>query len=112
MFYSVLAEHPNGSCKRSACKRDSRVLSKVNSRVLTRGVGPPVLCHSLMERLFCLPNVQICAVLAALNIINYITLFMPACFVLRMDKFLPQCVGRFKVNQDMMFIEGPPESPP
>ena len=33
-----------------------------------------------------------------------------ACFVLRMSKFLPQHVGRFKVNQDMMFIEDPPES--
>ena len=44
----------------------------------------------------------ICAVLAALNIINYITLLMPECFVLRRDKFLPQLVGRFEVNQDMM----------
>lgn len=31
------------------------------------------------------------------------------CFVLRMDKFLPQCVRRFKVNQDLMFIEDPSE---
>ena len=34
---------------------------------------------------------------------------MPECFVARMDKFLPQRVGRFKVNQEMMFIEDPPE---
>ena len=35
--------------------------------------------------------------------------FMPPCFVLRMDKFLPLCVGRFEVNQYMIFIEDPPE---
>ena len=34
---------------------------------------------SCVGRLFCLPNVQICAVLAALNSINYITLFIPGC---------------------------------
>ena len=62
-----------------------------------------------MERLFCLPNVQICAVWAALNNINYITLFMPVCCVLWMDRFLYQCVGKFKVNWDAMFIEDPPE---
>ena len=28
---------------------------------------------------------------------------------MRMDRFLPQCVGRFEVNQDMMFIKDPPE---
>ena len=64
-----------------------------------------MLCHLFMETLFCLPNVQIWAVRAALNSINYITLFMPECFVLGMDKFLPQCVGRFKVNRDIMFRE-------
>ena len=32
--------------------------------------------------------VQICAVLAAFNSTNYITVFMAGCFVLRMDKFL------------------------
>ena len=31
------------------------------------------------------------------------------CFVLRVDKFLPQRVGRFAVNWDMMFIGEPPE---
>ena len=62
-----------------------------------------------MERLFCLPSVQICAVLAALNSINYITLCMPGCFVLRMDQFLPHYVRGCKVNRDMMFIEVPPE---
>ena len=30
---------------------------------------------------------------------------MPGCFVLRMDKFLPQCVVRFDVNHDMMLIK-------
>ena len=60
-----------------------------------------------MERLFCLPNVQICADPAALNTINYITLFMPECSVLRKDSSLR--VSRFKVNQDMMFVEDPPE---
>ena len=69
----------------------------VDSRALTWGVGPPVLCHSFMERLFCLPSVQICAVLAALNSINYITLLMP------------QRVSRFEVNRDTMFIKDPPE---
>ena len=47
--------------------------------------------------------------LAALNSIKLIHVSMPGCFVLRMDKFLPQCVGRCELNQDMMFIEGPPE---
>ena len=40
------------------------------------------------------PVVQICAVLAALNRENYITVLMSGCFVLGMDKFLPQCVGK------------------
>ena len=57
-----------------------------------------------MERLYCHPSIQICAVLAAL--INCITLFMGD---FRINKFLPRCDGRFKVNKDMMFIEDPPE---
>lgn len=65
------------------------------------------MCHALMERLFCRPHVQICAVLAALNNTNYITLLMPECSVLRMDKFLRQCVGRFKVNRELMFVKDP-----
>ena len=36
-------------------------------------------------------------------------LSMYECFVLRMDKFLPQCVCGFEVNQEMMFIKGLPE---
>ena len=41
---------------------------------------------------------------------NYreVVFVMPGCFVLWMDKFLPQCVGRFKVNRDMTFIKDPP----
>ena len=74
------------------------------SRVLMWGVGPPVKCHLFIERLFCLPNPP-----AALNSINYISLFMPECVVLSMDKFLPQCVGRFEVNQDKIFIKHLPE---
>ena len=57
------------------------------------------------KRLFCIPNVQNCAVLAALNSINYISLLIPGCFVLGMYKFQPQRVGRFELNWDMMFIE-------
>ena len=57
----------------------------------------------------CRSSVQIRIFLAALKSINYISLFMSGCFVQRMDKFLPQCVGRFKVNQDMMFTKHPPE---
>ena len=34
---------------------------------------------------------------------------MPGCFVIKMHKFLPQCVGRSEVNGYMMFIEEPPE---
>lgn len=68
-----------------------------------------MLCPSFMEKLIYLPNVQICAGLTALNIIiKYITLFMPGCFVLRMDNFLTQSVAGFEVNRDM-FIEDPPE---
>ena len=39
-----------------------------------------------------------CAVLAVLNSVNYITLFMPGCFVLRMEflKFLPQRACQIK----------------
>ena len=33
----------------------------------------------------------------------------PGSFVLRIDKFLLHCVGRFKVNRDIVFIEGAPE---
>ena len=55
----------------------------------------------------CLPIVQICTILAALNRVSYITLFMPGSFVPRMDKFLPVLVGRFKMNWDMMFIKDP-----
>ena len=59
--------------------------------------------------MICHPGVEIYAALAALNSMNYIILFMPGCFVLRVDKFLPQHVGRFEVNWDVMFIEDPPE---
>ena len=45
--------------------------------------------------MLCLPDVQIYAVLAALNSINYNTLFMPGRFVLRMDKLLLLCVAGF-----------------
>ena len=38
---------------------------------------------------------------AALNIINYRTLFMSGCWVLRMDQVLDQCVGGFEVDQDV-----------
>ena len=34
---------------------------------------------------------------------------MPGCSDLRMGKFLPQRVGMFKGNGDMMFIKDPPE---
>ena len=57
-----------------------------------------------------LPNVQISAVLAALNSISYITPLMLGCFVLMMDMFLPQRVARLEVNWDNMFIGVPPES--
>lgn len=40
---------------------------------------------------------------------NYITLFTPGCFDLRMDNFLLQCDARFEVNCSMMFIKDPPE---
>ena len=50
-----------------------------------------------------------CTVQGALNSMNYITLFMPGFFVLWMDKFLPQCVGRFEGNKDIIFFEDPPE---
>ena len=56
-----------------------------------------MLCHLFMERLHFLPIIQICAFLATLNSINYITLFMP------------QCVGRFNVTWDMIFIKDLPE---
>ena len=69
----------------------------------------PSCVVTFVERMFCLTSVQMCTVLSALMSINYIILFMPGCFVLRMDNFLPQCVGRFEVNQDMIFIEDPPE---
>ena len=56
-----------------------------------------MLCHLFMERLFCLPNVHICAVLAGLNIIHYIILLMPGCSVLGKDEFLPLHVCRVRV---------------
>ena len=34
---------------------------------------------------------------------------MSGCFVLRIDTFLPQGVGRFEVNRDMIPIEDTPE---
>lgn len=66
---------------------------------------PKELCHSLIEGLFCFPYVQICAILALLSSINYITLLMPGCFVLRVEKLPPWCVTGFKVNRDVVFIE-------
>ena len=45
--------------------------------------------------------------MAALNLINYITLYMPGCFVLGVDTFLSQRHARLEVNWDMMFIEDP-----
>ena len=67
-----------------------------------------LLCYSIMKKLFYIPNVHICAGLATLNIIKFITLFLPGCFILRMDNFLTQPVARFEVNRDM-FIEHPLE---
>ena len=64
-----------------------------------------MLCYLFIERLFCLPDVQICAVLTVLNSINYITLFMPGCFILRVEMFLPRPVGRFEMNWDMMLVK-------
>ena len=64
---------------------------------------PSCVCHSFMERLFSLPNAQICTFLTALNSINYITLFMPGCFVFRVDKFLFQRVARFELIWDMIY---------
>ena len=49
----------------------------------------------------CLWRHFVCAVLAALNSMNYITLPVPGCFVLRVDKFLPQSGNR------IMFFEDP-----
>ena len=71
-------------------------------------IGPPVLCHPFIERLFCLPIVQICAELAALNSMNYIALFMSGCFLSEDEQvFASSCW--FEVNQDMMSIKDPPE---
>ena len=83
----------------------------VDSRVLTWGVGLLVLCYSFMERLFCLPNVQTCAVWAALNSIDYITLFIPGFFVLvhPKDKTLRQ---RGLKDSIYVKLERPSEFPP
>ena len=68
-----------------------------------------MLCHALVEWLFCFTNVQVCAFLAALNCIHYITLLVPGCFVLRVDKLPSQCVARFEMHRDVVFVENPPE---
>ena len=47
----------------------------VDSMVFTRGAGAPVLCHSFIERWFCLPNVQTYAFLAALNSILHYSVY-------------------------------------
>ena len=66
---------------------------------------PQELCHSLIEGLFSFTYVQICVILALLSSINYITLLMPGCFILRVEKLPPQCVTGFEVNRDVVFIE-------
>ena len=53
---------------------------------------------------FCFPNVQICAILAALNKIN-----LSWCFVFEADTFLPHWFTRFDVKHDVVFIKDPPE---
>lgn len=50
---------------------------------------------------FVISNEQICAVLAALNRINYIAVIMPQGFVLTIEKFLPQHVARLEVKRDV-----------
>ena len=67
-----------------------------------------MLCYLVIERLFFFSSAQR-AFLPALNSITYITVFMPGYFVLTVGKCLPQCVGRFKVNRDPMFVKDPPE---
>ena len=68
-----------------------------------------MLVHSFIERLFYFPDVQICAVLAASNRINYITRLCLGVLPLGWTSFCLIVVGRFKINLDLMFIEDPPE---
>lgn len=51
------------------------------------------LDNVLVKRLFCLPDEQVWVFLTALNCMHYVTLFVYWCFVLWMDKLLPQDVG-------------------
>lgn len=62
-----------------------------------------------MKQLFCLPNIQVCAFLAALDCIHNVTLFASRYFVLWVDKLLPKGVGGLEVHQDDLFIDNLPE---
>lgn len=62
-----------------------------------------------MKRLLCFLNVKGCAFLAALHCIHYITLLVSRCFVLRVDKLLPQGVTGHEVNRGVVLVENPSE---
>ena len=94
--FTPLSNHLSALAKRFTLLSSKQGFLSFRSK-WTRGAGPCVVPFVHGEVVLS-PNVQICAVLAALNSINYITLFTPGCFVLRMDEFLPQCVGGFKVS--------------
>lgn len=43
------------------------------------------------------------------TVIYHIALFLPGCFVLRVDKFLPQGVTGLEINRDVVCVENPAE---
>lgn len=67
------------------------------------------MCHALEERLFCLPNVQVLAFVVTLDCRHYVVLFVSRCFVLSVDKLLPQGIGGIEVHHDVAFVEDPPD---
>lgn len=65
-----------------------------------------MLGHEYMQWLCSVTNVKICTFFTALDSINHITLFWGV-FLLRVAQSLSECVAKFEMNRDVVFVKNP-----
>ena len=68
-----------------------------------------MLSHVFVERLFCLPDIKVCALLTSLDCMNNIVKFVSGSFDLGVNQFLSQSVAGSEVNWDVIFRENSSE---
>ena len=64
-----------------------------------------MLSHAFVERLFDLPDIEVCALHTALDCINSIVKFVSGSAVLGLNQFLSQSVAGSEVNWDFTLRE-------